>query len=234
MLNLVLNSLAKRLLHGLVGQLNTEERRGVGGHGSRQGGTEAREEGLEATLAVQLADGAAEGDVALGSLEARLDSVDGEDGDPHGDTGGGSGAGDGRQAELAGGLAGDGVLGAEGALDVLVGGKVGGRAGTVAGKGGGAAAEDAAHTALTIELADDIETTAVLGLLAGGELLLALDLQDDLDALEGGGDGGHGDGGEETGGGGLSDGQTVGGDGGDVADELLAEVVAPEGNSDFN
>lgn len=175
-------------------ELHAEEGRGVGGHRPRQRGTETREEGLEAALAVELPDDAAQGDVALRGLQTGLDSVDGEDGDPHGDAGGGTGARHGGQAELAGGLA-LGVLGAHLALDVLVGGEVGGAAGTVPGEGGDAAAEDAADAALAVELADDVEAAVVLWLLAGSELLLALHLEDDLDALEGGGDGGHGDGG---------------------------------------
>lgn len=62
---------------------------------------------------------------------------------------------------------------------------------------------------------------------------MALQLQLDLDALEGRGDGGHGDGGEETGGGDLGDGEARGGDLGEGADEVLADVVAPEGDGDW-
>lgn len=215
-----------------MSQLDTQEGGGVGRDGTGQGRTEAGEEGLEAAAAVELADDTTKSDVALGGLEARLDGVDGEDGNPHGNTGSTTGGDDGADAEVAGGLAGDGVLGAEGALDVLVGGKVGGGAGAVAGEGGDAAAEDGADAALLVELADDVEAAVVFGLLAGAEGLLALDLEDDLDALKGGGDGGHGDGGEETGGGDLADGEAVWADLGDAADYLLADTVAPEGDGD--
>jgi len=61
---------------------------------------------------------------------------------------------------------------------------------------------------------------------------LALDLEEDFDALEGGGYEGLRDGGEETGGGELADGEAGGGDGGEGADEAFAEVVAPEGYGD--
>lgn len=224
--------LVKRLVHGLVGQLDTQESRRVGGHGTGEGGTEAGEEGSVTALAVEATDDAADGDVALGGLEAGLDGVDGEDGDPHGDTGGGAGAGDGHEAELAAGLAGLGVDGGHAALDVLVGGEVGGGAGPVAGEGGDAAAEDAAHAALLVQLADDVDAAVVLGLLAGRERLLALHLEDDLDALKGRGDGRHGDGGEEARGGDLANRQAVGADGGGGADDLLADVVTPEGDGD--
>lgn len=215
-----------------MSEFDAQEGRSIGGHGSRQGRAEAREEGLETSLAVELTNDAANRDVALGGLQARLDRVHGEDGDPHGDTSSGAGGSHGGQTQLARWLPRDGILGAELALDVLVGGKVGGGAGPVAGEGGGAAAEDAADAAFAVELADDVEAAAVLGLLAGGELLLALNLEDDLDALKGGGDHGHGDGGEEARGRDLADGVALGGDGRDGADDLLAEVVAPEGHGD--
>lgn len=197
--------LAKRLVHGIVSQLDTQERGRVGRHGTSQRRAEAREEGLVAAAGVQLPDDAAQRHVALGRLQARLDRVDGEDGDPHGDTGRTTGGDDGAEAQLARGPAGDGVLGAEAALDVLVGGKVAGGAGAVAGERGDAAAEDAAHAALLVELADDVDAAVVLGLLARRERFLALDLKDDLDALKGRRDGGHGNGGEKTGGGHLGD-----------------------------
>ena len=113
------SSLAEDLVHGLVSQLDTEEGSRVGRHGSGEGRPEAGEEGLVAALGVQALDDAANRDVALGRLQPALDGVDGEDGDPHGDTGTGAGAGDGRQAELAGRLARDGVDGGELLLDVL-------------------------------------------------------------------------------------------------------------------
>lgn len=217
-----LPELPKRFVHELVCQLHAQEGSRVGGHGPRQRGPEAREEGLESPLAVQLADDPADGHVPLCRLQARLDRVDGEDGYPHGHARGGARARHGRQAQLARGPPRGRVLGAEAALDELVGGEVGGGPGTVAGEGGGAAAEDAAEPALAVELADDVEPARVLGLLAGRELLLVLDLKDDLDALEGGGDGRHGDGGEEAGGGDLADGETVGADGCEAGDDLLA------------
>ena len=86
-----------------------------------------------------------------------------------------------------------------------------------------------------VELADDVEAAAVFWLLAGFERLLALDLEDDFDALKGGGDCGHGDGGEETCCGDLGDGEAVGGgDGGDGGDDLFADVVAPEGDGNYS
>lgn len=213
-------------------QLNAQECSSVRRHRASERRSKAREEGLVAALAVQLADDASNGDVALGSLQTRLDGINREDWNPHGHAGTGSRAGNGRQAQLAGGLAGLGVRRAQLALDDLVGGEVGGAAGPVAGEGGGAAAEDGAYAALAVELAHDVEAAAVFGLLAGRELLLALDLEDDLDALKGGGDGRHGDGGEEAGSGELAGREAVGANGRGGADDLLAEIVTPEGDGD--
>lgn len=215
-------------------QLNAQERSSVRRNGTSERRSKAREESLVAALAVQLADDASDGDVALGGLQAGLYGIDGEDGNPHGHAGTGTSACNGRQAQLAGGLAGLGIGRAQLALDDLVGGEVGGASGTVAGEGGCAATEDGAQAALAVELAHDVEAAVVLGLFAGGELLLALDLEDDLDALKGGGDGGHGDGGEEAGGGELAGREAVGADGRGGADDLLAEIVAPEGHGDWN
>lgn len=181
-----------------MSQLDTEEGGGVGGHSSSKGGTETREEGLEASLSVKLAHNTTDRDVAFGCLQAGLDGVNGKDRNPHGNTGGSTGACDGRQAELSTGLTSDGIDGSHGALDVFVGSKISSRARAVAGKGSSATAEDAAETALAIELANDIDTTVVLWLFARSELLLALDLQNDLDTLEGGGNGSHGNSGEEA------------------------------------
>lgn len=215
-------------------QLDTEEGGGVGGHGSRERGAESGEEGLEAAVRVDAAHDAANGDVALGGLQPALDCVDGEDGNPHGDTGGGTGGGDGGQGDLSRALAGDGVLGGETALDVLVGGEVGGGARAVTGEGSGGAAEDGAQATLGIELADDVVRALVARRLAGLELL-GLDLEDDLDALKGSGDGRHGNGGEEAGSGGLADREGLRGGvfGVDAADNVLAEVVGPEGDGDW-
>lgn len=223
----------KRLPHSLMSQLHAQKGSSIGRNSTSQRRSKAREERLVATLSVKFTNNTTQRDVALGSLQTRLDSIDGEDGDPHGDTGSSSGAGNCRQTQLASRLSGNSILGAQFALDVLVGGEVGGGSRTIAGKSGDAAAEDAAQTALAVQAAGDVETTAVLGLFAGGESLLTLDLEDDLDALKGGGDGGHGDGGEETGGGNLSNRQAVRADGGGGRDELLAEVVSPEGNGNW-
>lgn len=211
-----------------MSQFNTQEGCRVGRHRSCQGRAETGEEGPVATFAVELAHDTADGDVALGGLQTRLDGVDGEDGNPHGHTGGSACARHSREAQLPRGLARGRINGRHGPLDVLVCGKVGGGAGAVARKRGSAAAEDAADAALAVQLAHDVEASAVLGLLAGLELLLALDLQDDLDALKGGGDGRHGDGGEEAGSRDLRNGQAVGGDGGNIPDELFAKIVTPE------
>lgn len=62
---------------------------------------------------------------------------------------------------------------------------------------------------------------------------MALELQLDLDALEWRGDGGHGDCGEEAGGGDLGDGEAGGGDFGEGAHEVFAHVVTPEGDGDW-
>lgn len=187
-------------------QLHSQKGCRVGRHGSGQRRAKAREERAEPALAVHLANDTAHSHIAaLGRLQPRLDRVDGKHGDPHGHASRRPGARHCRQAKLARGFSGGRVHGGEFPLDVLVRGEVGGRAGPVAGQGGSGAAEDGANAAFAVELADDIDTARVAGLLAWLELLV-LDLEDDFDALEGGGDGGHGDSGEETGGGDLGDG----------------------------
>lgn len=226
-------SAAKSLVHRLVRKLNAKEGSRVGRNRTSNRGPKPREEGADTAPGIQLADDAPDGDGPLRGLETRLDGINGENGRPHGHTGGRAGSRDGEEAQLALRLAGDGVARGEAALDVLVGGEVGGGAGAVAGEGGGGAAEDGADAALAVELADDVGGSGVAGLLARLEVL-GLHLQDDLDALKGGGDGSHGDGGEEAGGGGLADGEGgvgvfVGREG---ADDGFAEVVAPEGDGD--
>ena len=227
--------LIEHLVHSLVSQLDTQESRRIRRNSPSKRGTETREESLETTLGVHLANDAAKSDVTLGSLKAGLDGIDREDRNPHGYTSSGTSAGNSEERKLALGLSGDGILRSQTTLDVLVSSEVSSRTGAITGEGSSGAAEDGAETALAVELADDVEGTGVLGLFAGGEGLLALDLEDDFDALEGGGDEGHGDGGEEAGGGDLADGEggVGGGCGGEVADEGLAEVVTPEGDSDF-
>ena len=182
-----------------MGQLDTDESGGIGRDGSGESRAEAREEGLEAALAVQAADDAANSDVALSSLQAALDSVDREDRDPHGNTSSGTGHHDGRQAQLALGLARDRIGRGKLLLDDLVCDEVSSRAGAVAGQGSGRATEDGANTALAVQLANDVQRARVLGLFAGSKFLLTLDLKDDLDTLKWCSDGGHRDGREEAG-----------------------------------
>ena len=214
-------------------QLDTQESSSISRHRSRQRGRKAREEGLVTARPVKLLHHTTNRDVALRSLQPALDGIDREHGDPHSHTGTGTRNGNRAQAKLAASLAGNGILGRQRLLDVLVRGEVGGGTGTVARERGDGATEDGTDTALAVKLAHDVHAARVLGLFAGGKLLLALDLQDHLDALKGRGDGRHGDGGEEAGGGDLGDGQVaVGGDGGGGAHDLLAEVVAPEGDGD--
>lgn len=217
-------------------QLHAQKGRRVRRHRSRQRRAETREKRAQPALAVDLTDDPANRHIAaLGRLQPRFDRVDREHGDPHGHAGSSTSTRNGRQAELARGLACNRVHRREAALDILVGGKVRGGARAIAGQGGGGPAEDGAHATLAVELADDVDAARIAGFLARLELLV-LDLQDDFDTLEGGGDGGHGDGGEETGGGDLGDGEGAvgGGYGGDGADEVLAYVVAPEGDGDWN
>lgn len=240
----------KHLLHELVGNLHTgavpsvssrspqrsdrdmegnSQSSRVGGHGTAQRGPEAGEEGLETTVAVDGADGAPDGGTTGVTLQARLDGVDGEDGDPHGHTGGTTGRQDGGHGQIARDVA-VGILGGQAALDVLVGGEVGGGTGAITGQGHGAAAEDAADATLLVQLTDDVHAARVLGLLARRGRVLALDLQQHLDPLEGGGDEGHGNGGEETRGGDLTDavlGSVVlHAHVGHAADDRLAQIIA--------
>ena len=222
----------EELVHGLVRQLHAQEGCRVRRHGTRQGRANTGEEGLEAAGGMDALDRAADRGAALGRLQTRLDGVDRENGDPHSNTGGTTSSHNSRQRKRARetGLR---VLGRQFPLHNLVCSEVGGGAGAVAGEGHGRATEDGANAALLVQLADDVNTARVLGLLAGSELLLALDLEEHLHALERGSDERHGDGGEETGGRNLCDGELVVVDGGEGLDELLANVIAPERNGNW-
>lgn len=178
-------------------QFDAQERRGVGRDGPRERGSEAGEKGLDTTTSIELSDDGADGNISLGSLEARLDGIDREDGDPHGDTSGATGAGDGHETQLALWFPRGRITGGESALDVLIGGEIGGTPRTITGECGGRAAKDRPQAALGIKLADDVDSALVFRLLAWLETL-ALDLQYDLDPLEGRRDGCHGDRAEET------------------------------------
>lgn len=197
-------------------------------HRSCESRAESREERLEPAVGVDGADGPADGRPSGGALHPRLDCVDGEDRNPHGNAGRTTGRQDSRQRELAGRIA-VGILRGQAALDVLVRGEVGCRTRTVSRERHGTATEHAADSALLVQLPDDVNASGILGLLARWRRVLALDLQEDLDPLEGSGDQSHGDGGEETGGGDLADGVLGGvildGDGGEAADYRLAQVV---------
>lgn len=187
-------------------QLDAQKGRRIRRHGSGQRRAKAREKRAQPSLAVHLTNNTANSNIAtLSRLQPRLDRIDGEDRDPHGHTSRRTGARNRRQAKLARGFSRSRVHGGEFPLDVLVRGEIGGRAGPVAGQGSSGAAENGANAPFAVELADDVDTARVAGLLARLELLV-LDLEDDLDAFEGGGDGGHGDRGEETCGGDLGDG----------------------------
>ena len=214
-------------------QLHPQERRRIRRHRPRQRRPKPREKRPVPTLRIEPLHHPPNGNIPLRRLQPTLHSINREHRNPHRHARTRTRTRNSRQAELARRLARDRVLGRKRALDVLVGSEVGGGAGAVAGERGGGAAEDGAQAAFGVELAHDVGAAGVFGLFAWRELLLALDLQDDLDALEGGGDGCHGDGGEEAGGGDLADGEgAVGGDGAGRADDVFAEVVAPEGDGD--
>jgi len=169
----------------------------ISGHGTAQSRSEAGEESLEAAAGIHRADGAADGGLARCTLQTGLDGVDGEDGNPHGNTGTTTSSQNGRQGQFAGDVT-LCILGGQRTLDILVGGEVGSRSRAVAGQRHGAAAEDAAKTALLVQLAHDVHAARVLGFFTRGQCFLALDLQEDLDTLEGCGNQSHGDGREET------------------------------------
>lgn len=230
------DELIEDLIHCLVRQLHAQERRRISRDRPRQCRAKAREKRPEPALAVHLADDAANGDIAaLGGLQSRLDRVDREHRDPHGYAGRRARTRHSRQAKLAGGFPRRRVHGGQLALDVLVGGEIRRGAGAVAGQGGSGPAKDGAHAALAVELADNVETARVAGFFTRLEFLV-LDLENNLDTLEGGGNGSHGDRGEEACGGDLGDGEGAvgGGDGRDGADDVFAYVVTPEGDGDWS
>ena len=177
-------------------ELHSQESRRVRRNRSCHSRRHTREESLEASASIQLLDRARNGRVTLSTLQAALDSVDGEDRDPHGDTGRATGRHDGGNAELA--RLAVLVLGRQPALDRLVRGEVDGRAGPVARQSHYRSAVDRSDSALFVQLAHDVGAARVFGLLAGAQLFLALQLQEHFHALEGCGDDGHGDGGEEA------------------------------------
>lgn len=178
-------------------------------------------------------DGPPDGRAALCALQPALNGIDRENGDPHGNTRGTARHHDGRQRELPG-FTRHGILWCELPLHDFVRSEVTRGAWPVTGKRHGRPTEHGAHAAFLVQLTHDVDAARVFGLLAGGELLLALDLKQDFDALEGSGDERHGDSAEEAGGRDLGDGEGVVFDGGEGGYELLADIIAPEGDGDWN
>lgn len=206
-------------------QLDPQKSRRIRWHRPRHRGPHPRKKSPQTPTRIQPPDRPANRRSPLRALQAALDGIDGEDGDPHGHARGAARRHHGRQTQLPAPVA-VGVDGRHRALDVFVRREVRGRAGPVARERHGRAAEHAADAAFFVQLAHDVEATGVAGLFAGGELLLALDLEEHFDAFEGGGDEGHGDGGEEAGAGDLRDAVLVVGDRGEGLDEAFAHVVA--------
>lgn len=221
----------KHLPHRLMGQLYTSKRRRIRRDCTSHSGPDTREESLQATTRMDALDGAADRWPTLRTLQPGFDGVDGENGDPHGDTRSTTGDHDGRHAQRAG-LSCRGVFGREFPLDNLVGCKVKGRTGPVTRECHGRATEHGANAALLVQLPYDVDAARVLWLLARCALLLALNLQEHLDTLERGGDDGLRDGAEESGGRDLSDAELVVLDFRQARHELFADIVAPERHGD--
>jgi len=208
---------------------------GVGRHSSSQSRSESWEESLQSTVTVHRPDGTSNGRSAFSTLHPRLDGINREHRNPHGDTGGTTSSQHSRHGQFARDVP-PLILRSQAAFDVFVGGKVRGGSGTVTRQGHGTTTENTAQTTLLVQLFNDVQSAGVFRLLAGWRRVLALDLEENLDTLEGGGDQGHGDRGEETGGGDLVDGEL-----GSVvfdahlrkaADDCFTQVVTPEANSD--
>jgi hypothetical protein len=211
-----------------MGQLDAQESRSVGRHSSSQGRAKARKESLDTSSPIDFSNDTSYGGFPLCALQPRLDSVDGEDGDPHGHSSGSTSTRHSAETELT-------AFRSHLPLDILVGGKVGGAAGAVSRQSGHRAPKDAADSAFFVQLPDNIDAPGVAGFLAGEERLLSLDLEEHFDSFEGCGDQRHGDGGEEAGSRDLRDreGCVFLGLGGEAFDQGFAGVEAPEGDGDW-
>lgn len=224
--------IVKHLRHSLLRQFHTQERRRISRHRPSHRRSNTREESLEATTTIQLPRHTTNAHIPRTRLQLALDRVDGKHGDPHRDTRRTARGHDGRQTEVTSGLA-VGVFGAQVALRGLVRREVENGARTVAGQRHGGSAEDRPQAAFLVQLAHDVDAAGVLWLLARRELFLALDLQEDFDALEGRRDQRHGDRGEEACCADLGGAELVVLDCGEGSDERFAHVVAPETDGDW-
>lgn len=202
-------------------QLYAQERERIRRHAPRQRRPQSREKRLVPSPGIDLPHDAPDRRPALRALQPALHRVDREDQQPHGHASRASRYHHSAQTQL--------VAFAQLPLHDLVRGKIRRAAWAIAGQRGHRAAKDAAEPAFLIELPHDVDTTFVL-LLAGG---LALDLQEDFDTLEGRSDERHGDSGEEAGSGDLRDGQLVVFHGREAAHEAFSDIVAPEGDGDW-
>lgn len=189
----------KHPIHGLVSQLYAKKSRRVRWDRPCQRRPYPREKCPEPSSSVQATHRASDGRFPFGALQSALDRINWEHGDPHGHPGRPSSHHHGRQAQISTGLP-VRVERSQSSLDILVRGEVDGTSGPVSGERHGRPAEHAADPAFLVELPHDVEGIGVAGIFAGRERLLALDLQKHFHTLKGGGDEGHGDGGEEAGG----------------------------------
>jgi len=218
--------LIKHPRHRLLSQLHPQESRRIGRHRPRHCGREPRKERLDPPPRPQLPARPRYRRIPRRTLQPALNRIHRKHGNPHGHPRRRPRRHDGRKAQLPRRLPRDTIHRRHPPLYRLVRREIRRRPGPVARQRHGATAKDAAHAALPVELADDVEAAGVFGLFAGFELLLALDLQQHFYALEGGGDEGLGNGGEEAGGGDLGDGEGVVFDGAEAGHEPFAEVVA--------
>lgn len=216
--------LPQHLIQRLMRQLHAQERRRIRRHRPRHRRRNAREKRTQTASAVKLPDRTADSRVSLRALQAALDRVDRENGDPHRHARRAASSHDGRDAQLAG-LA-VRVLGRESALDRLVRCEIGRGAGPVARQRHHRPAVDGANAAFLVQLADHVHAAGVFGLLAGCEGLLPLDLEEHFYALEGCGDERHRDGGEEACGAHLAHAVLLVFYGAEGFDELFADAVA--------
>lgn len=216
---------SKQPIHSLMRQLDPQKSRRIRRHRPRHRRPHPREKRPQPPTPIQPPHRPPNRRPPLRTLQPALNRIDRKHRDPHGHAGGPPGRHHRRQTQRARRLP-VGILGRHHALDILVGGEVRGAARPVAGERHQRAAEDGADAAFGVELADDVEAAGVAGLFAGAEGFLALDLEEHFDALEGGGDEGHGDGGEEASEGELGDRVGGGRGGGEGVDEAFAHVVA--------
>lgn len=206
----------RKLLKEVLSNLHTNEGGSVGWERSGQSWTHTWEEGLDTTLAVDLLGGSSDRNVDVGRLLGRLDGVNWENTEPHGNTSKTTGNRNGTQRQV---LTWSGQL----LLQDLVGSKVKSRTWTVSGQSSSGTLENGSDTTGLVHLSNDRTHSG---------LLTVSNLHHNLDSLEWSSDQSSWNSRDETSSRGLTNSKVLGLLASVRTDNLLTHVVTPEGNSE--